>query len=96
MMKTGMLILLMAAGILTASLRTTSGPEDEERSQLEKPLDNKSTTPTNQFKVVDEDIVEELHHLVSSSVICQLFFFVFVIVSLVNGRRHYFLFKEKI
>merc|ERR1719495_547409 len=35
MMKTGILILLMAAGILTASLDSTSGsgPEEEERNQ---------------------------------------------------------------
>ena len=47
----------MAAGILTASLRNTSGPKDEERSQLEKPPENNSNTHTNtnaEFDVVDE------------------------------------------
>ena len=33
MMNTGILILLMASGILTASLDSSSGPDDEERDQ---------------------------------------------------------------
>ena len=66
MMKTGIMILLMAAGILTATLNSTTGPEDEERNQelediLRTPTFNNSTltNSTREFDDVDEDILEE-------------------------------------
>ena len=66
MMKTGIMILLMAAGILTATLNSTTGPEDEERNQelediLRTSTFNNSTltNSTREFDDVDEDILEE-------------------------------------
>ena len=63
MMNTGILILLMASGILTASLDSSSGPDEEERDQdlddilgeeltdmqeyLQEPTENNSTNLTN-------------------------------------------------
>ena len=70
MMKTGIMILLMAAGILTATLNSTTGPEDEERNQelediLRTPTFNNSTltNSTREFDDVDEDILEEEEEL---------------------------------
>ena len=61
-MKTGMMILLMATGILTANLNSTTGPEDEERNLgLEDILGSSTLTnsTTRDYDDVDEDIVEE-------------------------------------